>query len=645
MRTKLAVIVMAGAALCHPIFGAPIDDLFDAVRGGDAGRVKALLQSGADANARDDIGATPLLYAAALPSQDCLRVLLDGGADVNASTTNGSTALMWATADAPTVRLLLDRGAAVNAKTKDDTTALVTAARRGNAEVMKLLLARGGNLKASAKDGLELLQIAYNGQPPNGSVTQANLEIRRIVNGAGLELKSVDQLGPTGLLAGLGDPVLLRRILDLGANPNETLKAPGQVFPMVALAVFLGDVDYVRALLERGADPNNKTSRGVTLLMFAANADHPNPAMVRLLIGKGADVNARDDLGRTALDWATLQGETGMARLLRDAGAKSGAAPSSAPSAVSRPRSTRTAIEMAIARLQPIGPVFNKHTGCISCHNQSLPEFAVKVASARGVPIDAETAPHPAKVTLDLWKSQRENLMLAREAGIGGFIENVTYGLWALAEEGLPADSATDAVVSRLSAMQGADGSWPEIDIRPPLGGISPLVFTALAIRGLDVYAPPGLRDDAKKRIARGLEFLRKASPVDTQEESFKLLGFVWSGAPAAEISRQRERVQALQRADDGWGQLPTMASDSYSTGQALYALAAGGLSSQSSGYRKGVAYLLRTQLDDGTWFVRSRAFPAQAFFESGFPHGMDQFISAAATSWAAIALAGALAR
>jgi hypothetical protein len=52
------------------------------------------------------------------------------------------------------------------------------------------------------------------------------------------------------------------------------------------------------------------------------------------------------------------------------------------------------------------------------------------------------------------------------------------------------------------------------------------------------------------------------------------------------------------------------------------------------------VQYLLRTQLEDGTWFVRSRAFGFQPYFESGFPHGKDQFISAAATSWAAMALA-----
>jgi len=56
--------------------------------------------------------------------------------------------------------------------------------------------------------------------------------------------------------------------------------------------------------------------------------------------------------------------------------------------------------------------------------------------------------------------------------------------------------------------------------------------------------------------------------------------------------------------------------------------------------YRKGADYLRRTQLEDGSWFVRSRAFGFQPYFDAGFPHGKDQFISAAATSWAAIALA-----
>ena len=72
-------------------------------------------------------------------------------------------------------------------------------------------------------------------------------------------------------------------------------------------------------------------------------------------------------------------------------------------------------------------------------------------------------------------------------------------------------------------------------------------------------------------------------------------------------------------------------------------ALRAAGVATTAAAYRKGVDYLLRTQLQDGTWFVRTRAFPVQRYFETGFPHGVSQFISTAATGWATIALAYAL--
>ncbi len=59
--------------------------------------------------------------------------------------------------------------------------------------------------------------------------------------------------------------------------------------------------------------------------------------------------------------------------------------------------------------------------------------------------------------------------------------------------------------------------------------------------------------------------------------------------------------------------------------------------------YRKGISNLLRTQLSDGSWLVHTRSYPVQPYFESGFPHGPDQWISAAATSWATLALTLAL--
>jgi hypothetical protein len=54
---------------------------------------------------------------------------------------------------------------------------------------------------------------------------------------------------------------------------------------------------------------------------------------------------------------------------------------------------------------------------------------------------------------------------------------------------------------------------------------------------------------------------------------------------------------------------------------------------------RRGIQYLRKTQLEDGTWHVATRAFPFQPLVDTGFPHGRDQWISAAATSWATIVL------
>jgi squalene cyclase len=86
------------------------------------------------------------------------------------------------------------------------------------------------------------------------------------------------------------------------------------------------------------------------------------------------------------------------------------------------------------------------------------------------------------------------------------------------------------------------------------------------------------------------------------------------------------------------------MPSDAYATGTALVALhEAGGLRPGDAAYRRGVAFLLRTQRPDGSWFVQSRSRPFQPYYESGFPYEKDQFISAAASGWATTAIAFAV--
>jgi N-acyl-D-amino-acid deacylase len=95
-----------------------------------------------------------------------------------------------------------------------------------------------------------------------------------------------------------------------------------------------------------------------------------------------------------------------------------------------------------------------------------------------------------------------------------------------------------------------------------------------------------------------------------------------------------------LQRADGGWGQIPPLSSDAYATGQALVALRESAIAAPGDApYRRGVRYLLDTQMEDGSWLVRTRSPSFQPYFDSDFPYGFDQFISAAASNWAVMAL------
>src|SRR5205085_5907207 len=84
--------------------------------------------------------------------------------------------------------------------------------------------------------------------------------------------------------------------------------------------------------------------------------------------------------------------------------------------------------------------------------------------------------------------------------------------------------------------------------------------------------------------------------------------------------------------------------SDAYATGTALVALhQAGGVATADPAYRNGLRFLLAKQLDDGSWHVPTRSTPIQTYYESGYPHGEDQFITITAAGWATTALALAL--
>ena len=123
-----------------------------------------------------------------------------------------------------------------------------------------------------------------------------------------------------------------------------------------------------------------------------------------------------------------------------------------------------------------------------------------------------------------------------------------------------------------------------------------------------------------------------------------QLLGMKWMNADVKLLKKRASELLSMQHDDGGWSQLPALGSDAYATGQALVALErSGAFSISDAAYQRGVDFLLRTQLADGSWLVHSRSFPVQVYKESGYPHGPDQWISASGSSWAAMALGLAL--
>ena len=148
--------------------------------------------------------------------------------------------------------------------------------------------------------------------------------------------------------------------------------------------------------------------------------------------------------------------------------------------------------------------------------------------------------------------------------------------------------------------------------------------------------------------MARARRWLLSKQPRDTEERTYQLLGLGWAGADRATLQRLARALAATQQPDGGWNSLDGRMSDAYSTAQALVVLHdIGGLSLSNPAWRRGIDFLLKTEAADGSWHVASRIHPpapvSPPYFETGYPYGHDQFISAAAASWAVMAFARAL--
>jgi ankyrin repeat protein len=267
-----------------------VTPLFLACANGNAVIVANLLKAGADPNASSSTGVSPLMVAARTGRADAVKALLAHGANVNAKeASRGQTALMWAVAQrhADVVGALIEHGADVTVRTR----------------VSRVVVNRGGPNGTSA-------DIPYVGEVEKGGSTalllaarQGDLESARLLLAAGAEVneKSPDGYSVMLLASHSGHGALASFLLEKGADPN----AADAGFTTLHTAVLTGDLDLVKALLGHGANPNARLTKatpirrlgedlalpaslvGATPFFLAAKfADVP---MMRLLVAAGAD--------------------------------------------------------------------------------------------------------------------------------------------------------------------------------------------------------------------------------------------------------------------------------------------------------------------------------------------------------------------
>ena len=305
------------------------------------------------------------------------------------------------------------------------------------------------------------------------------------------------------------------------------------------------------------------------------------------------------------------------------------------------PAAARSAIEKSIPLLEKTTVGTSEHRGCFTCHGHAMPVLALVEAQRRGFSINERNLREQLEHTVADLTIGKERYLEGK--GQGGGHTRAGYALWMLRVAGWKPEEITGVVSGYLVHDEKAD-HWRSTGNRPPTE-FSPFTATYVALEGLAGYGTEEQRDRIIERRRKVRDWLVRTKAKETEERVFRLLALKELKA-VEESARADEELIDTQRRDGGWAQLPgeDQESDPYATGSALFALRrGGGLATENEVYRKGMRFLLDAQRDDGSWYVKSRSKPFQKYYESGYPHKKDQFISMAAGSWATLALLLAL--
>lgn len=294
----LALIVTFGSTAV----GAERPAVIEAARNGDRTALRTLIEKKADVNQTDADGATALHWAAYHDDLESVDLLITAGANVNAANDLGATPLWNASTNGvPVAKRLLEAGANPNLALIAGETPLMAAARAGQAAVVELLLAKGANADARGPRGQTALMWAASERHPDAV---------------------------TALLAGGADVhARSNEWHEMMAVPPHGLPQYNRIIPhgrdtALLFAARVGDLESAKLLAGAGANVNDADAWGVSATMMAAHAGFTD--LVAWLLERGADPNAAS-AGFTALHAAIMRRDTRMAAALLAHGADANA--------------------------------------------------------------------------------------------------------------------------------------------------------------------------------------------------------------------------------------------------------------------------------------------------------------------------------